>query len=73
MDDADFAALVNLYDRFANALDFDSDDARAAEGEFFLVLDQMFQGERALRPGLEYGSFRHATVLRCKRRIAKGE
>lgn len=72
MDEQDFARLVGLYDRFANALDFDSDDARAAEGEFYTLLGNLHDQERAAEPKLDYAGFRRGVVLRCKQRISKG-
>ena len=72
MDETEFLRLVDLYDRFANALDFDSPGAEAAEGEFYLLLEAMFQIEKRAAPGLEYTAFRHGVVLRCKQRINKG-
>jgi len=57
MDGQDFARLVGLYDRFANALDFDSEDARTAEGEFYTLLGNLYDQERAAQPKLDYAVF----------------
>ena len=72
MDEQDFARLVGLYDRFANALDFDSEDARTAEGEFYMLLGNLYDQERAAELKLDYAGFRRGVVLRCKQRISKG-
>lgn len=72
MDEPEFLRLVELYDRFANALDFDSPEAEVAEGEFYLLLRELFEAERRTAHNLEYTAFRHAVVLRCKQRISKG-
>ena len=72
MDEQDFARLVALYDRFANALDFDSEDACAAEGEFYTLLENLHGKERAVQPKLDYAVFRRGMILRCKQRISKG-
>ena len=70
MEEEDFNALASLYDRFANALDFD--DARTAEGEFYSLLGNLFEKERASQPSLDYPTFRRGIILRCKQRINKG-
>ena len=72
MDEKDFSSLVGLYDRFANALDFDSDDARAAEGEFYSLIESLYEQERAMQPKLDYTAFRRGIIVRCKQRISKG-
>jgi hypothetical protein len=72
MQEQDFARLVGLYDRFANALNFDSEDARAAEGEFYMLLGSLYEQERATHPTVEYPAFRRGIILRCKQRISKG-
>jgi hypothetical protein len=72
MDEQEFFRLVGVYDRFANALDFDSEDARAAEGEFFMLLGNLYEQERAAEPKLDDPTFRRGVILRCKQRISKG-
>ena len=72
MDEQDFVRQVGLYDRFANALDFDSEDARAAEGEFYTLLENLYEQERAAQPALDYAVFRRGIIVRCKQRISKG-
>ena len=72
MEEEDFIALVSLYDRFANALDFDSDEARTAEGEFYTLLGSLFDKERLAQQALDYPTFRRGIILRCKQRINKG-
>ena len=72
MDEQDFARLVGLYDRFANALDFDSEDARTAEGEFCSLLGNLYDQERTVQPKLDYAAFRRGIIVRCKQRISKG-
>ena len=72
MDEEDFARLVGLYDRFANALDFDSEDARTAEGEFYTLLGNLYEQERTAEPKLDYATFRRSVIVRCKQRISKG-
>ena len=72
MDEEDFGRLVGLYDRFANALEFDSEDARAAEGDFFSMLADAFGKARAAEPKLDYATFRRGVIHRCKLRISKG-
>jgi len=72
MDEEQFSQLVNLYDRFANALDFESPDAIEAESGFFALLNELFEQERRQNSSIQFDDFKRAAILRCKRRIASG-
>ena len=52
--------------------DFGSEDARAAEGEFYTLLGNLYDQERTEQPKLDYAAFRRGIIVRCKQRISKG-
>lgn len=72
MDEEQFSQLVNLYDRFANALDFESPDATEAESGFFALLHELFEQEKRQTESIQFDEFKRALIVRCKRRIATG-
>lgn len=72
MDEEQFSRLVNLYDRFANALDFESPDATEAEAGFFALLKELFEQEKQQTGSIQFDDFKRAVIVRCKRRIATG-
>lgn len=68
--DFDISEIADLYDRFANAEDPCSDDAREAEDAFFSKLRELHEIANA-KERVDYHLFRRALVMKCKSAIAK--
>ena len=65
---AEFAALAELYDRYANAIERLSEDRLLARRQFYARLEMLYESENA---GMTYDTFRFAMVKRCKEYLKK--
>ena len=65
---SEIAALAELYDRYANAIERLSSERLQARRHFFARLEMLYERESA---GLDYESFRFEMVRRCKEYLRK--
>jgi hypothetical protein len=65
---ADLAALAELYDRFANAIERLSSDRLQARRQFVARLETLYQQEGG---GIDFETFRYEAVKRCKEYLKK--
>jgi hypothetical protein len=68
--DFDISEIADLYDKFANAEDPCSEEARIAEDGFFSKLRELHEVAKS-KEEVEYHAFRKALVSKCKVVIAK--
>ena len=65
---ADLAALAELYDRYANAIERLSPDRLQARRQFLARLEALHQQEGG---GIDFEAFRYEAVKRCKDYLKK--
>jgi len=68
IDQTEIAALAEIYDRFANAIERTSPDRLLARRQFYARLEMLYERENA---GLEFETFRFEMVKRCKQFLSK--
>jgi hypothetical protein len=68
IDVSEIAALAELYDRYANALERMAPDRLTARRQFHARLEMLYEREHA---GLPYDTFRFELVRRCKEYLTK--
>ena len=64
----DLAALADLYDRFAHAIDPFSEVRDLAENQFYGMLNQL---RCRCAPEMDERAFNRGVIVRCKRHLAK--
>ena len=65
---AEIAALAELYDRYANALERTSPDRLQARRQFYARLEMLYEQEGR---NVSYDAFRFETVKLCKEFLKK--
>ena len=65
---AEIAALAELYDHYAHALERQSPDRQQARRQFHARLEMLYEREHA---GVPYETFRFEMVRRCKAYLTK--
>jgi hypothetical protein len=63
IDPSEIAALAEVYDRYANAIERASPDRLLARRQFYARVEMLYERESA---GLSYEAFRFEMVRRCK-------
>jgi hypothetical protein len=66
----DISEIADLYDRFANAEDPCTEDAREAEDGFYSKLRELHETANSIQ-AIDYHLFRRAVVSKCKAAISK--
>ena len=67
---SELAALAELYDRYANALDPQSPDRERAKLQFLARIEMLYEQEGA---GIDFRAFRLEMVRRCKEYLKKNQ